>query len=113
MTPIEARQRNLCYSGSLYVDLYISVEYLELENGDEDSEDNEKKDYNVIYKHKTLKNINLGKIPIMVNSNYCILKNKDVLIDNKNECKYDHGGYFIINGNYYTLASKVICCIFN
>ena len=106
MTPIEARQRNLCYSGSLYVDLYISVEYLELENGNEDSEDDEKKDYNVIYKHKTLKNINLGKIPIMVNSNYCILKNKDVLIDNKNECKYDHGGYFIINGNEKVIVSQ-------
>jgi len=99
MTPNEARQRNLCYSGNLYVDLYINVEYL-------DKEENHEDNYNVIYKNKIIKKINLGKIPIMVNSNYCILKNPNILLNNSDECKYEHGGYFIINGNEKVIVSQ-------
>ena len=99
MTPIEARQRNLCYSGNLHVDLNINVEYI-------DSNGNDENDYNIIYKNKKIKNVNLGKIPIMVNSKYCVLKNANMLLDNKNECKYDHGGYFIINGNEKVVVSQ-------
>ena len=99
MTPNEARQRNLCYSGNLYVDLYINVEYLDKDENDEDN-------YNVIYKNKIIKKINLGKIPIMVNSNYCILKNPNILLNNSDECKYEHGGYFIINGNEKVIVSQ-------
>lgn len=99
MTPIEARQRNLCYSGNLHVDLNINVEYIDVNN------DN-KEDYNIIYKNKKIKNINLGKLPIMVNSKYCVLKNANMLLDEKNECKYDHGGYFIINGNEKVVVSQ-------
>mgnify|MGYP001168956321 CR=1 FL=1 len=50
---------------------------------------------------KKLKKINIGKIPIMLGSKYCVL-NK---LNNSEECKYDLGGYFIINGN-----EKVIVC---
>ena len=99
MTPIEARQRNLCYSGNLHVDLNINVEYIDV-NGEN------KEDYNIIYKNKKIKNINLGKLPIMVNSKYCVLKNANMLLDEKNECKYDHGGYFIINGNEKVVVSQ-------
>ena len=76
MTPIEARQRNLCYSGNLHVDLNINVEYIDTNNED-------KTDYNIIYKNKKIKNINLGKLPIMVNSKYCVLKNTNMVLDEK------------------------------
>ena len=36
----------------------------------------------------------LGKIPLVVKSNYCTFE-KDIL----SECKYEMGGYFIVNGN--------------
>ena len=41
----------------------------------------------------------IGKIPIMVRSKFCALKDKDDRgrVDVK-ECIYDQGGYFIING---------------
>jgi DNA-directed RNA polymerase II subunit RPB2 len=100
MTPIEARQRNLCYSGNLHVDLHISVEYIDIDNNSDDTE------CNIIYKNKIIKNVNLGKIPIMVNSKYCILKNSNILLDEQTECKYDHGGYFIINGNEKVVVSQ-------
>ena len=41
----------------------------------------------------------------MIKSKYCLLNNNNNEIQNKNECKYDLGGYFIINGN-----EKVIVC---
>ena len=128
MTPNEARQRNLCYSGNLYVDMKIQVQYIDIDtnhiNNDDTNDDtndntnNEtnndtnddtnndtNNDYNVICKDKEIKNINLGKIPIMVNSNYCVL-NKQPEFRKNNECLYDHGGYFIINGNEKVIVSQ-------
>ena len=51
-----------------------------------------------------MRNVNIGKIPIMVGSNYCILDNPYFQI-NSQECKYDYGGYFIINGNEKVIIS--------
>lgn len=99
MTPNEARQRNLCYSGNLYVDMLLEVQYI---NYDEEADTI---DYNIICKEKEIKNINLGKVPIMVNSNYCVLS-KQTEFRKNNECLYDHGGYFIINGNEKVIVSQ-------
>ena len=82
------------------MDLHISVEYIDIDNNSDDTE------CNIIYKNKIIKNVNLGKIPIMVNSKYCILKNSNILLDEQTECKYDHGGYFIINGNEKVVVSQ-------
>jgi DNA-directed RNA polymerase II subunit RPB2 len=42
----------------------------------------------------------LGKVPVMVRSNFCHLKNLEdhEIITNAKECTYDQGGYFVING---------------
>jgi len=42
----------------------------------------------------------VANIPIMVKSKYCSTHIKK---DSKNECKYDPGGYFIVNG-----AEKIV-----
>ena len=111
MTPIEARQRNLCYSGNLHVDMNISIEYIDIneeenDENDENDENSEIKEDEIIIKSKVIKNINLGKLPIMVNSKYCVLNNPNMTLDNKSECKYDLGGYFIINGNEKVVVSQ-------
>jgi DNA-directed RNA polymerase beta subunit/intein/homing endonuclease len=92
MTPNDARQRNFTYSSNLTVDVHITAKSL--------SEDG-------LYAEDTkeLKNVLLGKIPIMVKSNYCILNNKFALV-NGHECKYDYGAYFIINGNEKVIISQ-------
>jgi DNA-directed RNA polymerase II subunit RPB2 len=131
MTPNEARQRNFCYSGNLCVDLEIEIEYYNINdnNTNEDvnedinedineniNEDNKKDNKNetnnnldnidIIIKKKIIQNINLGKIPIMVNSKYCVLNNPNLNLNNNSECKYDLGGYFIINGNEKVVISQ-------
>lgn len=92
MTPMEARQRNFSYSSSLYVDIEIENKWLDDNNETQVS-------------HKTLKNVCIGKIPIMIGSNYCNLKISPLMSLNSDECKYDYGGYFIINGNEKVVIS--------
>lgn len=90
MTPMEARQRNYSYSSSLYVSFDIRCHWMD--NGE------------IVTSNKIIKNICIGKIPIMVGSNYCNLNNSVYKLSNE-ECKYDNGGYFIINGNEKVVIS--------
>lgn len=92
MTPNDARQRNFTYSSNLTVNIKITAKTL-----------GENAEYNI--DTKELNNVLLGKIPIMVKSNYCILSNKFALLHG-HECKYDYGGYFIINGNEKVIISQ-------
>jgi DNA-directed RNA polymerase II subunit RPB2 len=63
MTPNDARLRNFTYSSAITVDLDITTKAL--------TDDGE-----YVVEKKTLQGVSLGKIPIMVRSNYCILKNE-------------------------------------
>ena len=92
MLPQEARQRNFYYAGILYVDLYIEVLYIVNEV--------------VVHKTKIIKRVNIGKIPIMVRSKYCILKDLNMFNEGNKECKFDYGGYFITNGNEKAIVSQ-------
>ena len=92
MTPNDARQRNFTYNSNITVDLHITAKTLDADGQAYSSE------------CKQINNISLGKIPIMVKSNYCVLKDK--YMDNGNECRYDFGGYFIVNGNEKVVISQ-------
>lgn len=78
--PTETRNRNLTYSGSIFIDVSMN------DNGDV----------------KTFEKCFLGKIPIMVGSNYC----NSIQSLNSKECVYDVGGYFIVNGSEKVLISQ-------
>lgn len=92
MTPNDARKRNFTYASNLTVDIQIVAKTLNEETADYSEE------------KKELKNVPLGKIPIMVQCDYCTLKN--IHEKNNNECIYDYGGYFIINGNEKVIISQ-------
>ena len=89
MTPNMARVRNGTYISPITVDFDSIIKIQENEE--------------IIELEKTtIKNILFGKIPIMVRSKYCILDQKG----GYEECKYDVGGYFIINGNEKVIISQ-------
>ena len=93
MTPNMARLDNLTYATDLYVNVRISME---IYNVDE---------HTVETKNKKLHDIFIGKMPVMVGSKACILTViPDELLNS--ECKYDTGGYFIVNGNEKVLINQ-------
>ena len=94
--PQEARLRNFTYASAMNVDL--NIEYI-IRNGE---------DYkNVLTYTKILKNIHIGKMPIMLKSNICILNQYNHFDYSKTgECKMDPGGYFIINGSEKTCLGQ-------
>jgi len=96
LLPQEARLRNFTYSGSMTIDL--NIKYI-VRNGDNYS--------NVLTYEKCLKNINIGKLPIMLRSNICVLNQyKDMNHHKNGECKMDPGAYFIINGSEKTCLGQ-------
>ena len=89
MFPQEARLRNFTYNSNMTVDVNIEItQYL----------DKEMKKKEV--KKKVLKKIHIGKMPIMIKSDLCVLKQYNHLNSKiTGECTFDAGGYFIINGS--------------
>jgi len=85
MYPNDARLRNMTYGTTIHYDVDIDFIYYK---GDE------KVEHSI-----TLNKIYLGRFPIMLQSDLCILKslNKEVRF-NMGECKNDYGGYFVIDG---------------
>ena len=94
MTPHLARINNLTYASPLHVDIHVVCE--------------EKNDDGVIERtESSIHGVCLGKIPIMVKSKACVLQTMPGVAEGegKKECRYDPGGYFIVNGN-----EKVVIC---
>jgi DNA-directed RNA polymerase II subunit RPB2 len=85
MYPNEARLRNMTYGITIHYDVDIDFIYY---IGDE------KKTHSM-----TLNKIYLGRFPIMLQSELCILnKMSGEVRFNAGECRNDYGGYFIIDG---------------
>ena len=96
MFPQEARLRNFTYASNMTVTMNIKYT---IRNGVNLN------DIHTVY--KTLPNIHIGKIPIMLKSNVCVLKQyKHVTSEISGECKMDPGGYFIINGSEKTCLGQ-------
>jgi DNA-directed RNA polymerase II subunit RPB2 len=96
MFPQEARLRNFTYASAMTVD--INIKYI-VRNGEGLA--------NTTTSYKTLPKIHIGKLPIMLKSNICVL-NQYKYVDNQHtgECRYDTGGYFIINGSEKTVLGQ-------
>tara|TARA_Y100001970_G_scaffold284652_1_gene402458 strand:- start:2160 stop:7364 length:5205 start_codon:yes stop_codon:yes gene_type:complete len=95
MFPIDARKRNLSYSSSLYIDVSFIMKAL----------DEKTLKMNDIYTKK-FKKLIIGKIPIMLKSSFCMLNNRNIDLKLSKECRYDPGGYFIINGSEKVIISQ-------
>jgi len=93
MYPNEARLRNLTYGFSIHYDVEVDYDYYV--NGEN------------IKSTVILPQIFLGKFPIMLHSDLCILKGmtRDLRF-NLGECRNDYGGYFIIDGKEKVIVSQ-------
>ena len=96
LLPQEARLRNFTYAGAMTIDL--EIQYV-IRNGE---------DYkNILNYEKKIKNVHIGKLPIMLRSQLCVLNQYSNLDTKENgECKMDPGAYFIINGSEKTCLGQ-------
>ena len=98
MYPNEARLRNMTYGITIHYD--VLVEFFIKENED----DNELLEPTYT---KTIEKIFLGRFPIMLKSDLCVLKklSSDICYE-LGEDKSDYGGYFIIDGKEKCIVSQ-------
>ena len=106
--PNEARLKNLTYGINIYIDVFVVLndkKYKYVKTNEDEFQwvliDNEEFSNNIPEK------FNLGNIPVMLRSKLCVLNNlpKDIVFE-MGECKYDQGGYFIIDGKEKVLISQ-------
>jgi DNA-directed RNA polymerase II subunit RPB2 len=96
MFPQEARLRNFTYASMMTIDL--NIKYI-VRTGDNLE--------NCQTFYKILPKIHIGKLPIMLKSSVCVLNQyKHINNDVTGECKFDAGGYFIINGSEKTVLGQ-------
>jgi len=96
MFPQEARLRNFTYACSTTIDINIKYIVRTGENLE-----------NIQILGKIIPNIHIGKLPIMLKSSICVLTQYKHFNHNQTgECKYDTGGYFIINGSEKTVLGQ-------
>ena len=96
MLPQEAKLRNFTYASNVSVDIHI--QYVILRPDDIENP-------HII--HKVLPKINICKMPIMLKSSICVLKqNSQINPVYLGECGMDCGGYFIIKGSEKTVLGQ-------
>jgi len=94
MYPNEARLRNMTYGTTIHYD--VDVEFIM-----RDSENN------ITNQSIKLDKRFLGRFPIMLQSDLCILHGLNPAVRfNMGECKNDYGGYFIIDGKEKVIISQ-------
>jgi DNA-directed RNA polymerase II subunit RPB2 len=91
--PNDARLRSMTYGITIHYDIDVDFVYY---NEDEKIESS-----------TTFEKIYLGRFPIMLHSNLCILKGLSIEARfNLGECRNDYGGYFIIDGKEKCILSQ-------
>ncbi|KAG0031509.1 DNA-dependent RNA polymerase II [Podila clonocystis] len=110
MYPHEARLRSLTYAAPLYVDMRKTVK---VANPHHEKNKDKTNPHDMFMEEEDnedggdMSKIFIGMVPIMLKSTYCMLTGLD---DNElqkmNECQYDQGGYFVINGSEKVLIAQ-------
>jgi DNA-directed RNA polymerase II subunit RPB2 len=95
MFPQEARLRNFTYAAQLFVDVRFIVRTY---SGDQLMDKHEET--------KLFEGISLGKIPVMLGSSLCLMKDYPMSLEELGECPNDPLGYFIIHGSERTILSQ-------
>ena len=93
MYPNDARLRSMTYGITIHYDVDVEFDYYV--------------DGSKVNETKVLEKIYLGRFPIMLHSNLCILRGLSTEARfNLGECRNDFGGYFIIDGKEKCILSQ-------
>lgn len=95
MFPNEARMRNFTYAAQMFCDVrFVARAYKGpmLDSFDEHV--------------KVFDGVSLGKIPVMLGSSLCIMKDYPITKEEMGECPNDPFGYFMIHGSERTILSQ-------
>lgn len=95
MFPQEARARNFTYAAQMFCDVRFTARSYKGEKLDTYDE-------NV----KVFEGVSLGKIPVMLGSSLCIMKDYPLTKEQIGECPYDPFGYFLIHGSERTILCQ-------
>jgi DNA-directed RNA polymerase beta subunit len=101
MFPNEARLRNMTYGTTIHYDVDVVFKIAVPDSGEGGA------GTRIEVTTATLERILLGRFPIMIQSNHCILHGLEPKARfYMGECKNDYGGYFIIDGKEKTIISQ-------
>ena len=96
MIPNDGRLRNLTYAAPLFVDIHATTTMIDNTRGGAKE-----------VRQRIFPNVHLGKIPVMLGSDYCLLKDQRYLHPSViGECAEDVGGYFIVQGGEKVIISQ-------
>jgi len=108
MFPHEARMRNLTYSTEIYADVQFSKKELDDYFYDCPKTGQRKRKVKQVLFEEEERRVYLGKVPVMLRSEFCQLRNlnEHERVKNGKDCRYDQGGYFIINGSEKVIVAQ-------
>jgi DNA-directed RNA polymerase II subunit RPB2 len=95
MLPMEARVRNFTYAAQMHADIrFVARTYKGefLDTFDEES--------------RVFEGISLGKLPVMLGSSLCLLKDYPATPAEMGECSHDPMGYFVVHGSERTILCQ-------
>jgi DNA-directed RNA polymerase II subunit RPB2 len=95
MLPMEARVRNFTYAAQMYADVRFTARTYKGPNLDTYDEES-----------RVFEGISLGKLPVMLGSSLCLLKDYPMTLEQMGECGHDPLGYFIIHGSERTILCQ-------
>jgi len=120
--PHEARLRNLTYSSPVYLEMKSStlvarerpIERLDDDGNEIPYADGEEPETELVWEQESGQDVPdsqtrvfIGKLPVMLKSKICTLRNRsEEELYAFQECPYDQGGYFIINGSEKVLIAQ-------
>jgi len=112
MYPNDARLRNMTYAAPVYTDIIATYTMrtpvaLTAVGGAGTAIDVAATTYTTTVRRRTLPHVHVGKIPVMVGSNACLLSDTPEKLPREvGECSVDVGGYFIIQGGERIIISQ-------
>jgi DNA-directed RNA polymerase II subunit RPB2 len=95
MLPMEARVRNFTYAAQMHADIrFVARTYKGplLDTFDEE--------------FRVFEGISLGKLPVMLGSSLCLLKDYPASSADVGECSHDPLGYFVVHGSERTILCQ-------